>query len=362
MLKKLLLLLCLASLVAWAAPSKGRKAKSKKATPVAEKTVEAPAAPAAKTDADDGFVSVAEKPSSAPAVKSADDDEEEENVDAAVAGMSAAQRRDFFSRKKFEEEQRLDEYANSERRRDWLKDRLIFELGLGSRMPFMGENGIGFGAGVEYITRWHIGAFASFGFLPKTKDSEFEEWQLEGGSGYKVGINYYLFPKNPLHLGLSASYGSVYFDHDIIPNKDGLRSLIKVDGFQFDALITYMTSEWYYLQFSFGFYYAPKLAKKPQKWDIATETGDETTDNPSFRKREIEVGKDELGNPKYDWDDGRWDSRVVKSNGMSKMGIVFGVTIGYAFPEFFPDDTEKRRRQREKERNKAGAGTSNWNN
>ena len=46
MLKKLLLLLCLSSLVAWAAPSKGRKAKSKKATPVAEQTVEAPAAPA----------------------------------------------------------------------------------------------------------------------------------------------------------------------------------------------------------------------------------------------------------------------------------------------------------------------------
>ena len=55
MLKKLLLLLCLASLVAWAAPSKGRKASmKKKAAPVAEKTVEAPAA---STDADDGFMS-----------------------------------------------------------------------------------------------------------------------------------------------------------------------------------------------------------------------------------------------------------------------------------------------------------------
>ena len=62
MLKKLLLLLCLASLVAWAAPSKGRKAsaKSKKAAPVAEQTVEAPAAAA---DEDDGFISVAESSS-----------------------------------------------------------------------------------------------------------------------------------------------------------------------------------------------------------------------------------------------------------------------------------------------------------
>ena len=42
-----------------------------------------------------------------------------------------------------------------------------------------------------------------------------------------------------------------------------------------------------------------------------------------------------------------------KPNGMDKTGIVFGITIGYSFPEFFPDDTEKRRRQREKERKNA---------
>ena len=359
MLKKLLLLLCLASLVAWAAPAKSRKAAmkaKKKEAPVAEQTVEAPA----DAPADESFTSASESAASAPAenasaVKPAgdDDDEEEKSVEEATAGMNAAQRKDFFNRKKFEEEQRLDEYANSERRRDWLKDRLVFELGLGSRMPLMGENGIGLGAGVEYITRWHIGAFASFGFLPKSKDSEFDEWELEGGTGYKVGLNYYFFPKNPLHLGLSVSYGSVYFDHDIVPNEKGVRPLIKVDGFQFDALITYLTSEWYYLQFSIGFYYAPKLSKTPKKWDAATRTGDENTDNPSFRKLEIEV-VDKAGNVKYDWSDGEWRSRVVNSNGMSKMGVVFGVTIGYSFPEFFPDDTEIRRRQREKERNRAG--------
>ena len=162
--------------------------------------------------------------------------------------MTAAQRRDMAARKKFEEEQRLDEYANSERRRDWLKDRLIFQVGMGSRYPFMGETGMGMG----------------FGFLPKVKDSEFEYWELQGGTGYKVGINYYLFPKNPLHLGLSASYGTVYFDHDMEP-ENNVRKLISVNGFQFDVLIAYMTNEWYYLQFSFGMYYAPDLPRYPEE-------------------------------------------------------------------------------------------------
>jgi len=344
MLKKLLLLLCLASLVAWAAPSKGRKASmKKKAAPVAEKTVEAPAASAA--DADEGFVSAPE--SSSAAVKPvADDDDEEESVEQSTAGMTAAQRTDFFSRKKFEEEQRLDEYANSERRRDWLKDRLIFEVGLGSRMPFMGESGMGMGlgAGIEYITRWHVAAFASFGMLPKVKDSEFDYMKLEGGTGYKIGLNYYIFPKIPIHLGLSASYGTVYFDHDKEPDADGLRSLISVKGFQFDVLIAYLSNEWYYLQFSFGMYYAPKLSKKPLP-------GDPSTDNPSFKKtRDSQTEAVDT-----------YTSRVMDKDGMHDKGFVFGVTIGYALPEFFPDDTEKRRRQREKERNKAAAGTSAWN-
>lgn len=334
MLKKLLLLLCLASLVAWAAPAKARKAKSKKATPVAEQTVEAPAASA---ESDDGFMSVSE--SAAPAKAAADDDEEEENVEASMAGMTAAQRNDYLTRKKFEEEQRLDEYANSERRRDWLKDRLVFEMGLGSRMPVMGETGVGFGIGAEYITRWHVGLFASYGFLPKVKDNEFDYMKLEGGTGYKVGINYYFFPKIPIHLGLSASYGTVYYDHDMEPDANNLRSLISVKGYQFDVLISYLSNEWYYLQFSFGMYYAPDLGKAPEN-------------NPSFKKT-VDSRTEAVDT---------YASRVVnKPNGMDKTGIVFGVTIGYALPEFFPDDTEKRRRQREKERSKAAAGTTAWN-
>ncbi len=332
MLKKLLLLLCLASLVAWAAPAKSRKAtmKSKKKVTTVEQTVEAPA-PAPAADEDDGFISVAESSSSAQTAVKSDDDDEEENTEASVAGMSAAQRQDYYSRKKFEEEQRLDEYANSERRRDWLKDRLIFEMGLGSRMPFMGESGVGFGIGAEYITRWHVGLFASYGFLPKVKDSDFENMKLEGGTGYKIGINYYFFPKLPMHLGLSASYGTVYYDHDMEPNAEGIRELISVNGYQFDVLVSYLSNEWYYLQFSIGMYYAPDLGKAPEQ-------------NPSFKK--TKDSRTEAVDT--------YASRVVnKPNGMDKTGIVFGVTIGFALPEFFPDDTEKRRRQREKERKAA---------
>lgn len=309
MLKKLRMFLCLSAFMAWPA--------------------------LAAQDDDDfdesGFVSAdgsdAKDSTAAPKAASADDDDEEEFSEAdQTAGMTRAQKEDYEARKKFEDDQRADEYANSERRRDWLKDRLMLEVGMGSRYPIMGETGMGMGLGIgaEYITRWHIGLYGSVGWLPKGDDNAFEGQELEGGMGYKVGINYYLFPKNPLHLGISASYGTVYFDHNVEPDENGLRPLIMVNGYQFDALIAYMTNEWYYLQFSFGMYYSPELG---------TDTPE---DNPSLRYQS--EGSSNI------------ISAVEKKKGMDKTGLVFGIAVGYAFPEFFPDDTEKRRRQREKER------------
>jgi hypothetical protein len=239
---------------------------------------------------------------------------------------------DRAQRKQFEQDQRLDEYANSLRRRDWLKDRLVFQLGMGSRQPVMGETGLGmgFGFGAEYITALHIALYGSFGFIPSGKDSDFADdpdgagpqkgISLEGGTGWKVGLNYYLFPKNPIHLGLSASYGTVYFDHDIVADStnDFTRELISTMGYQFDVLVTYLTNEWYFLQFSVGMYYAPKA--HDDSFDVDPITKEET-------------------------------SRVVDKDGISKWGLVFGITIGFALPEFFPDDTEKRRRERESRNN-----------
>lgn len=300
MLKKVCLTLCLTAFLAWAQDD----------------------------DFDDSdFVSAGNSAATSEASSETEGDSGDEFEEAEDSFESRSKREDMEARKKFEEDQRADEYANSLRRRDWLKDRLMLEIGMGSRAPFMGETGMGmgFGAGAEYITRWHVGLYGSFGFLPKGTDNDFSDIELEGGTGYKVGVNYYLFPKNPLHLGLSVSYGTVYFDHDVKP-EDGMRPLIKVDGFQFDALITYLTNEWYFLQFSVGMYYAPEL-------------GNPKEDNVSFT---------------FDRIHNEWVSRVVEQDGMSKTGIVFGITIGYAFPEFFPDDTEKRRRERERERSRSG--------
>ncbi len=300
MLKKMCLTLCLTAFLAWAQDDEFD---------------------------DSDFVSAGNSATATEASSESGSGSDDEFDDAEDSYVSRSKREDMAARKKFEEDQRADEYANSLRRRDWLKDRLMLEIGMGSRAPFMGETGMGmgFGAGIEYITRWHIGAYGSFGFLPKGTDNDFDDIELEGGTGYKVGLNYYLFPKNPLHLGLSVSYGTVYFDHDVKPDEDKIRPLIKVNGFQFDALITYLTNEWYYLQFSVGMYYAPELGKPKDE-------------NVSFT---------------YDKINKEYVSKVVNQDGMSKTGIVFGIMIGYALPEFFPDDTEIRRREREKERDRA---------
>ena len=247
------------------------------------------------------------------AYTAANDDDEE-----AQSSARSSRAADRAKRAEFEKDQKLDEFANNIRRRDWLKDRLIFELGAGSRQPVMGETGIGmgFGFGAEYITRWHLGLYGAFGFIPSGDVPDFSDYQLEGATGWKVGLNYYLFPKNPLHLRLSVSYGTVYYDHDITANEDNdfTRELLMTTGFQFDVLITYLTNEWYYLQFAIGMYYAPNAYDDSHKKDVT----------------------------------GKTISRVIDSDGISKFGLVFGITIGFALPEFFPDATEIRRREREK--------------
>lgn len=246
----------------------------------------------------------------------------EEDADSEATPVATSKYGDHVSRKNFEAKQRDDEFANSLRRRDWLKDRLILQLGLGSRSPVMGETGIGmgFGAGAEYITRWHLGAYASIGMVPSGVDNYFPDITLQDGMGWKIGLNYYLFPKNPLHLGLSVSYGTVHFDHDVVADEANgmLRSMIMLEGYQFDILVTYLTNEWYYLQFAFGIYYVPNAQD--------TETSFRTKSATSFDLV----------------------SRVVNPDGIPKVGLVFGITIGFAFPEFFPDDTEVRRRARER--------------
>jgi hypothetical protein len=242
-----------------------------------------------------------------------------------LAGTGFAQGRsnavdERLARKQFEEDRRLDEFANSMRRRDWLKDRLILQVGMGSRFPMMGEDGLGFGAGVEYITRWHVSAWGSLGYVPSFDDPQFPQYTLDPGMGWRFGFGYHFFPKNALHMSILASYGTVWYDHNQQPpdSSSNNRPIIMNRGWELDLALTYLTDQWYYLQILVGFYY----------------TGDNLpgTSNDTWM---FDVGKDKNV------------SKVINKDGIPNVGVVFGINIGFSFPEFFPDDTEIRRRERE---------------
>ncbi|MDR0516128.1 MAG: hypothetical protein LBH25_03700 [Fibromonadaceae bacterium] len=254
------------------------------------------------------------------------------------AQKGAAREDDRTARKQWEEDQRADEFANSLRRRDWLKDRLIFELGMGTKFPVMGENWFGFGAGVEYITRWHASAFLTAGFIPPIEDPAYPEFTLDGGMGWRLGIAYYMFPKSPIHLSAQVSYGTVYYDHKIEPkdfDKGGrARDLLLCYGYEFDLTISYLTDQWYFLQAIIGMYYIGNGIK---------DGGDEKGNSGPG-----------LQNPSW-YDDprpGKGITSLVTANPASDyaippFGVVFGLGIGFALEDLFPDDTEVRRRERE---------------
>jgi hypothetical protein len=228
--------------------------------------------------------------------------------------------------RKLKEEQRLDEYALSLRRRDWLKDRLIFQLGTGSRYFAMGK-GTSVGAAVEYIFfKTHASVFLSGGYVLPSEDPSFS-WGREGGTGYKVGIAYYLFPKIPMHLGFGLSYGTASFDWQAEPEAGMDAELYQAMGYQADVIISYLTDEWYYLTVSVGYAYMGDALP-------GTNNGGSTSIHPTLGVPVSEVATDaesgELGIPENQ--------------------LVFGIGIGFALPDMFPDDTEKRRREREARR------------
>jgi len=228
--------------------------------------------------------------------------------------------------RQLQEEQRLDEYALSMRRRDWLKDRLIIQLGTGSRYFAMGK-GTSVGAAVEYIFfKTHASIFLSGGYILSGTDPSFD-FKREGGTGYKVGLAYYLFPKTPMHLGFGLSYGTASFDWQAQPEDGQDAELYQAMGYQADVIISYLTNEWYYLTVSVG--YASMDSRLP-----GTSNGGSVVFDETFQVDVSQVANDadsdEIGIP-----DGQ---------------LVFGIGIGFAFPEFFPDDTEKRRREREARR------------
>jgi len=253
----------------------------------------------------------------------------------------AAQEDDRAARKQWEEDQRADEYATSLRRRDWLKDRLILQLGMGSKYPIMGKDWFGFGAGVEYITRWHASAFVTGGFILASEDPIFhDEFSLEGGLGWRVGLAYYLFPKSPIHLGFQISYGTVFYDHESQPPMDesgqkinDVRSIIICRGYEFDVTISYLSDQWYFLQAIVGVYTIGNGLKD------GGNTWGRTNDS---WKRDVEGNLVSLVPT----------DASSSTQAIPPVGMVFGIGIGFAFEELFPDDTEIRRREREAGRTK----------
>jgi len=260
---------------------------------------------------------------------------------------------DRAARKQWEADQRADEYANSLRRRDWLKDRLILEMGMGTKFPAMGANWFGFGAGVEYITRWHASAFLTGGFILSHEDQAFPDfYTLDGGMGWRLGFAYYLFPKNPIHLSFQVSYGTVFYDHITEPvyNKDSssaVRPILICYGYELDAVISYLSDEWYFLQAIVGIYtIGDGIKNKKVKGKEDPYSGD------PYKGSYDSWGRSNPSWAKKDDGDGNVSnfSLVEKKNGkggIPPVGVVFGLGIGFAFEEFFPDDTELRRRERE---------------
>jgi len=251
---------------------------------------------------------------------------------------------DRAARKQWEEDQRADEYANSLRRRDWLKDRLILELGMGTKFPAMGANWFGFGAGVEYITRWHASAFLTGGFIPSHDDPvDFVDtkYTLDGGMGWRLGFAYYLFPKNPIHLSFQASYGTVFFDHETKPDGNNVRPILLCYGYEFDAVVSYLSDQWFFLQAMVGVYTIGN--------GIKGNGAEGDSDDPY--KGSWTWGR---SNPSWEYDKIKdvYNSTITQVAGkedeaIPPVGVVFGLGIGFAFEDFFPDDTELRRRERE---------------
>jgi len=241
---------------------------------------------------------------------------------------------DRAARKQWEEDQRADEYANSLRRRDWLKDRLILEMGMGTKFPTMGANWFGFGAGVEYITKWHASGFLTGGFVLSHDDPVFDQYTLDGGLAWRLGFAYYLFPKNPIHLSFQASYGTVFYDHVSEPSKNNVRDILLCYGYELDAAVSYLTDQWYFLQAIVGVYTIGNGIKAS-----GGKNGDSSFDsfgrsNPSWKRTK----------------NGDYVSKVTvdkTDEAIPPVGVVFGLGIGFAFEELFPDDTELRRRERE---------------
>ncbi len=237
---------------------------------------------------------------------------------------------------KSEEAMREDEYANSLKRRNWLKDRLIFQVGAGSKYASWGAEFFSVGGAVEYISKWNVGAFVSVGYIPPSADASFPADEdvsnappvpnKEGATNWRAGLTYTFFPKSALHPGISISYGKAYYDYlknssvldtntntvQTLPNQ----KILFTDGVNVELTLSYLTNDWYYFSLNVGASYSGEPGSATNK---SVEGGQSLVQGDT-------------------------------ENGIAAWNPTVSAGFGFALPEFFPDKTEIRRRQRVKAR------------
>lgn len=241
---------------------------------------------------------------------------------------------------------RRDEYANHESRRDDLKDRLLTTVGFGSRYGAWGQHRFTYGLGVEYITKWHVSGFASLGYLGNYEDplgasAAGETLKTnESKMMWRVGVGYHFLPKLPLHPGVMISFGTGHYDLEKTQSSDSeYRKVITTVAPQFDFVLTWLKRDNITLNVNVGMAYnGPALvegsrAKGAKDYFVGY--------NPS---NIINARGDEVGGVATEESD----------NIIPEWTPSIGVGFGFAFAEFFPDQTEKQRRARENARDRFG--------
>jgi hypothetical protein len=237
---------------------------------------------------------------------------------------------------------RRDEYANHESRRDDLQDRLLTTIGFGSRYGAWGQHRFTYGAAIEYITKWHVSGFLSVGYLGSYEDplgAEAAEVQLKSNEAktmWRAGVGYHFFPKLPLHPGVMMSFGTGHYDLEKTQSANSdYRKVISTVAPQFDFVLTWLKRENVTLNVNVGVAYngAPLV-----EGDRAKGLGDYFSGyNPSIERT---TGGDEVGAVATD----------ETKNKIPSWTPSIGVGFGFAFAEFFPDQTEEQRRERESSR------------
>lgn len=235
-----------------------------------------------------------------------------------------------------EKARREDEFATSLKRRNFLKDRLIVQAGFGSKyFAHINEESqvfldVAYGFGIEYIATNGLAFYVTYGQFNAIEDEGVPEQNnggvitpaqtIAGGFGSRIGIGYYFLPKFALHPGVSVSYGKTLVGHRRDADLAGYRTMVSNSGFNFDANITYLDYNFWYLTINAGV-------------GLSSE-------NASLEEEDGELKSIIIDEAGFD--------KTSGFAGTKTWNPVFGFGIGIAFADIFPDITEKRRRERAK--------------